>query len=65
VLNAANEEAVQAFLDGKIAWSAIPDVLKAVLARHDGGRADGVDAVIDADRRGREAARREIGRIAA
>ncbi|HEX6570121.1 MAG TPA: 1-deoxy-D-xylulose-5-phosphate reductoisomerase, partial [Acidimicrobiales bacterium] len=63
VLNAANEEAVAAFLDRRIAWVAIPDVLKAVLARHDGGRADGVDAVIEADRRGREAARREIERI--
>ena len=65
VLNAANEEAVEAFLGGRIAWSAIPDVLNAVLSRHDGGTADGVDAVIDADRRGREAARREIERIAA
>jgi 1-deoxy-D-xylulose-5-phosphate reductoisomerase len=64
VLNAANEEAVQAFLDGRITWSAIPDVLNGVLSRHDGGTADGVDAVIDADRRGREAARREIERIA-
>lgn len=62
VLNAANEEAVAAFLAGEIAWSAIPDVLEAVLARHDGGRADGVDAVIDADRRGRAAARLAIER---
>jgi 1-deoxy-D-xylulose-5-phosphate reductoisomerase len=64
VLNAANEEAVAAFLAERIAWTSIPDVLKAVISRHDGGRADGVDAVIDADRRGREAARREIERIA-
>ncbi|HET9612055.1 MAG TPA: 1-deoxy-D-xylulose-5-phosphate reductoisomerase [Acidimicrobiales bacterium] len=64
VLNAANEEAVAAFLDGRIAWVGIADVLKAVLSRHDGGRADGVEAVIDADRRGREAARSEIERIA-
>ncbi|HLM29581.1 MAG TPA: 1-deoxy-D-xylulose-5-phosphate reductoisomerase [Acidimicrobiales bacterium] len=60
VLNAANEEAVAAFLAGRITWSAIPDVLKAVIDRHDGGRADGVDAVIDADRRGRAAAGRQI-----
>jgi 1-deoxy-D-xylulose-5-phosphate reductoisomerase len=64
VLNAANEEAVAAFLAGRIGWVTIPDVLNGVLSRHDGGRADGVDAVIDADRRGREAARREIERIA-
>jgi 1-deoxy-D-xylulose-5-phosphate reductoisomerase len=59
-LNAANEEAVAAFLDGEITWIAIPDVLKAVLDRHDGGPADSVDAVIDADRRGRAAARAVI-----
>src|SRR5690606_26026436 len=64
VLNSANEEAVAAFLDGRIAWVAIPDVLKAVLSRHDGARADGVDAVVEADARGRRAARREIERIA-
>jgi 1-deoxy-D-xylulose-5-phosphate reductoisomerase len=63
-LNAANEEAVGAFLAGRIRWVAIPDVLNEVLSGHDGGRADGVDAVIEADRRGREAARREIERIA-
>jgi 1-deoxy-D-xylulose-5-phosphate reductoisomerase len=63
VLNAANEEAVAAFLAGRIRWVGIPDVLNAVLSRHDGGTADGIDAVIDADRRGREAARHEIERI--
>jgi len=63
VLNAANEEAVAAFLARRIRWIAIPDVLNAVLARHDGGRADGVDAVIAADRRGRDAAHQEIERI--
>jgi 1-deoxy-D-xylulose-5-phosphate reductoisomerase len=56
-LNAANEVAVAAFLDGQIPWTTIPDVLNEVLARHDGGIADSVDAVIDADRRAREAAR--------
>jgi 1-deoxy-D-xylulose-5-phosphate reductoisomerase len=64
VLNAANEVAVEAFLDGRIAWVGIPEVLNAVLSRHDGGRADGVDAVIDADRWARDAARRETERIA-
>jgi 1-deoxy-D-xylulose-5-phosphate reductoisomerase len=60
VLNAANEAAVAAFLDGRIGWSSIPDVLKAVLDRHDGARADGVDAVIEADRRGRAAAEAHV-----
>jgi 1-deoxy-D-xylulose-5-phosphate reductoisomerase len=55
-LNAANEVAVAAFLAGLIPWTAIPVVLKAVLDRHDGGHADSVDDVIDADRRARAAA---------
>jgi 1-deoxy-D-xylulose-5-phosphate reductoisomerase len=52
-LNAANEVAVQAFLDGAIRWISIPEVLHDVLSRHDGAMADSVDAVIDADRRAR------------
>jgi 1-deoxy-D-xylulose-5-phosphate reductoisomerase len=52
-LNAANEEAVAAFLGGKIGWLAIADVLETVLSRHDGAMPDSVDAVIDADRRAR------------
>jgi len=55
-LNAGNEVAVQAFLDGRIGWTAIADVLEAVLARHDGAMADSVDAVIDADRQARAVA---------
>jgi len=48
-LNAANEVAVAAFLDEKIAWSVIPDVLDAVLSRHDGSVPENVDAVIAAN----------------
>ena len=59
-LNAANEVAVAAFLDGQIAWIAIPDVLTEVLSRHDGGTADDVDAVIRADAAARAVARAVI-----
>jgi 1-deoxy-D-xylulose-5-phosphate reductoisomerase len=59
-LNAANEVAVEAFLEGLIPWLAIADVLKAVLDRHDGAPATSVDDVIDADRRARVAARAMI-----
>jgi 1-deoxy-D-xylulose-5-phosphate reductoisomerase len=62
-LNAANEVAVAAFLDGAIRWIRIPEVLERVLARHDGGTADSVDAVVDADRRARHVARLEIERL--
>jgi 1-deoxy-D-xylulose-5-phosphate reductoisomerase len=63
-LNAANEVAVQAFLDGAIRWISIPDVLNRVLDRHDGSRADSAEAVVSADRRAREQARMVIDRLA-
>jgi 1-deoxy-D-xylulose-5-phosphate reductoisomerase len=59
-LNAANEEAVAAFLAGEIAWSDISAVCSAVLDRHDGEPADDVESVIEADRRARAAARSVI-----
>ena len=59
-LNAANEVAVAAFLDGQIAWNAVPDVLSEALSRHDGGTADDVDAVIAADAAARAVARAVI-----
>jgi 1-deoxy-D-xylulose-5-phosphate reductoisomerase len=55
-LNAANEVAVAAFLDGEIRWIAIPEVLERTLARHDGSRANAADEVIDADHRARRVA---------
>ena len=60
-LNAANEVAVEAFLAGRIRWAAIPDVLEGALSRHDGTVPDSVDAVIEADGRGRAAAAAVIG----
>jgi 1-deoxy-D-xylulose-5-phosphate reductoisomerase len=59
-LNAANEVAVAAFLEGRIRWISIPAVLQAVLDRHDGSPAAGVDDVIEADRRARAIARSVI-----
>jgi len=59
-LNAANEVAVAAFLEGVMPWSAIADTIREVLEDHDGTTANSVDVVIDADRRARELARRVI-----
>jgi 1-deoxy-D-xylulose-5-phosphate reductoisomerase len=59
-LNAANEVAVAAFLDGLIPWSSIADVLFEALDRHDGTKADSADVVVDVDRRARAEARRLI-----
>jgi 1-deoxy-D-xylulose-5-phosphate reductoisomerase len=55
-LNAANEVAVAAFLEGRLRWSAIADVVARALDLHDGARADTVDDVIDADHRSRRCA---------
>jgi 1-deoxy-D-xylulose-5-phosphate reductoisomerase len=59
-LNAANEEAVEAFLGGRIRWISIPDVLEATLARHDGADASDLDAVLAADSVARTVAREVI-----
>lgn len=55
-LSASNEVAVQAFLDGAIAWADIAAVNESVLQQHDGGAAESLAAVLDADRRARLAA---------
>jgi 1-deoxy-D-xylulose-5-phosphate reductoisomerase len=61
-LNAANEVAVAAFLDGRIRWRDIAAVLSDTLERHDGTLATDLDTVIDVDRRGRAAAEAAIRR---
>jgi 1-deoxy-D-xylulose-5-phosphate reductoisomerase len=57
VLNAANEVAVEAFLAGGLGFTGITACVEAVLERHPGGPAETVAAVLEADRRAREAAR--------
>jgi len=52
-LSAANEVAVDAFLSGRIRWTGIPALLTKALDRWDGGEADSLEAVLDADRRAR------------
>ncbi len=61
-LNAANEVAVAAFLDGMLRWSAISEVIKETLDGHDGTDPVDADVVIEADRKARELARRAVER---
>jgi 1-deoxy-D-xylulose-5-phosphate reductoisomerase len=61
-LNAANEVAVAAFLDGMLPWSSIADVIKETLAGHDGTDPIDPDVVIEADRKARDLARRAVER---
>jgi 1-deoxy-D-xylulose-5-phosphate reductoisomerase len=59
-LSAANEVAVDAFLDGRIRWNQIPDVCVAVLQRHDGMVPVTVEEVIAADASARRLAVRAL-----
>jgi 1-deoxy-D-xylulose-5-phosphate reductoisomerase len=55
--NAANEVAVQAFLDGRIGFGRIADVITAVLDGWGAGDAESLDAVLAADAEARRLAR--------
>ena len=56
VLNAANEVAVAAFLDGRTGFLDIPEVVRTALDRHASHPAGSLDDLLEADRLGREAA---------
>ena len=60
VLNAANEVAVQAFLDGKIPFLAIPEIIRRTVAQHTPKPLDRIDTVLEADRWGRVEAACEV-----
>jgi 1-deoxy-D-xylulose-5-phosphate reductoisomerase len=57
VFNAANEEAVAAFLRGDIPFGRISDVIEGVLDGHSAGPATSIEAVREADRWARRQAR--------
>ncbi len=63
-ISAANEVAVDAFLNGQIAWREIASVIAATLDRHDGTPASDAAAVIDADAEARRVAREELNHLA-
>lgn len=50
VLNAANEVAVQAFLDGRIAFTRIPILVEAVMLKHEKQKQPDLPAIMEADR---------------
>ena len=54
-LSAANEVSVEAFLQGLMPWTGIAETNEELLELHDGAPADGLEAVLDADARAREA----------
>ena len=60
VLNAANEEAVAAFLQGRLGFRRIQEVIARAMERAHGLSVDSLEAVFDADARGRSLAREAI-----
>jgi 1-deoxy-D-xylulose-5-phosphate reductoisomerase len=63
-LNAANEEAVGAFLDGRAPFLAIPESIQEVLETEPKSPASSLEDVLEADRRARERARQALARRA-
>ncbi len=61
-LSAANEVAVEAFLQGRIRWVDIAEVNATVLGMHDGGNGLTLDGVLDGDRAARAHAEAIVGR---
>ncbi|MBU3702028.1 MAG: 1-deoxy-D-xylulose-5-phosphate reductoisomerase [Acidimicrobiia bacterium] len=64
-LNAANEVAVAAFLDGRIAWCDIPSVIESTVAAHDGAPATDAAAIVEADASARRVASALLNRSVA
>ena len=61
-LVAANEEAVAAFLGGRLAWTSIADVVAETLDTYEPTQPDSVDAVLAADGEARRRAHESIAR---
>jgi len=64
VLNAANEEAVAAFLEGRLPFLGIAETIERCLASCGNAAAADLQAVLDADLTARRDAQRIIGRLA-
>ena len=62
-MSAANEKAVQAFLDEQIRLTDIPEVIKFVMAQHEARPVKNLNGVLEADRSARSLAAGEVRRI--
>jgi len=62
VLNAANEVAVDAFLRGRLKFTAIPSVIEETLSQHPGGEGLSLDVLLAADAEARSLAEQLVGR---
>jgi 1-deoxy-D-xylulose-5-phosphate reductoisomerase len=64
-LNAADEVAVAAFLDGRIRFDQVPHVIEEVLSETPTGKLESIGAVLDADSEARDLARSWVERLSA
>jgi 1-deoxy-D-xylulose-5-phosphate reductoisomerase len=62
VMNAANEVAVEQFLNGKLAFDRIAPLIEEVADRVRGLPVERLDQVLEADRCARQAAREQLAR---
>jgi 1-deoxy-D-xylulose-5-phosphate reductoisomerase len=62
-LNAADEVAVAAFLDGGIRFDQIPQVIEEVISVTEAGKLESIKQVLAADARGRQAAREKVAQL--
>ena len=63
ILNAANEVAVEAFLDRRVGFTAIPEIVEAVLGKVRSAKFSTLAGVIEADAVARLAARDRVARV--
>ena len=61
-LNAANEVAVAAFLDGRLSWRGISDVVAEVLEGHRPGKVTTIEDVVESDGQARRSAAAAVNR---
>ncbi|MDD1623056.1 MAG: 1-deoxy-D-xylulose-5-phosphate reductoisomerase [Methylococcaceae bacterium] len=64
VLNAANEIAVEAFLNEQVRFTDIAKIIEASMARFTADRADSLELILQADLKAREVAQTVIGQLA-
>src|SRR5436853_1825737 len=63
-MNAANEEAVQAFIDERISLPDIPQIIERVMKQHRTSAVKDLNTVLEADRSGRASAQKAIADLA-
>jgi len=62
-MNAANEIAVLRFLDKKIKYGQIPEIIKKVMEEHKNRKADSIETVLEADKKAREETKKVIEKL--